>query len=230
MNNLQKSIIVKIPSFIAVIMFVLPISGGIVSQANANSAYIETIQEVKDIAENASGFFFEGKNSSYIKGNQVALSIRDEVTGKTLGYIVADMDSLVFALKSAGYIGIASTIINSETKSRNALLESNQLIAGQVDTTPTQEEVLDLKTSLAKKFSTGGNEYYVQVGTWKNQNYAQKMLEKIKKYYPEVYLVEKNTFYKVRIPGILTKKQGMTVSEDIEIKFNIEPLLVLKTQ
>jgi hypothetical protein len=230
MNNQQKSIIEKIQLFIAAIMFILPINGEIVSQATANSEYIETIQDVKDIAENANGIFFEGEDVPYIKGNQVALPIKDDVTGKTLGYIVADMDNLVFALKGAGYIGIASTITDFETESRNALSESNQLIAEQVDTTPKQEEVSVIEQTMFNEFSILSKEYYVQVGAWKNQNYAQKMLKKIKNYYPKAYIIEHNNFIKIRIPDILTKKIGVTASENIEDKFNVKPLLVLKTQ
>lgn len=73
------------------------------------------------------------------------------------------------------------------------------------------------------------NGYYVQVGSWKNYNYAQEMLDKIINYYPEAYIVEHNHFKKIRIPiGVLYNKQGLIVTKDIEEKFNIKPLLVQK--
>ena len=56
------------------------------------------------------------------------------------------------------------------------------------------------------------------------------MLEKVKKYYPKAYLVVHNNFNKIRIPDVLTKKQCAIVSKDIEEKFNIKSLLVLKEQ
>jgi cell division protein FtsN len=91
-----------------------------------------------------------------------------------------------------------------------------------------KEEVPDIKQSVAKKDIKKGNEYYVQVGAWEIHNYAQKMLEKIIIYYPEAYIVEDNNFNKLRIPGILSKKQGVTVSNDIEKKFNLKPIVVQK--
>jgi hypothetical protein len=67
----------------------------------------------------------------------------------------------------------------------------------------------------------------VQVGAWKNHNYAQNMLEKITNYYPEAYIVKHDDFNKIRIPiGLLFKNQGVIVSRDIEEKFDIKPLLV----
>lgn len=94
----------------------------------------------------------------------------------------------------------------------------------------TEEKVLDLKQSLAREDETGNDENYVQVGAWENHDYAQKLLVKIKTYYPEAYIAAHNNFNKIRIPGILTKKQGVIVSKDIEMKFNLKPILVLKKQ
>ena len=74
------------------------------------------------------------------------------------------------------------------------------------------------------------NEYYVQIGAWVNHKYAQKMLEKIINYYPEAYIVTYDTFNKLRIPGVLSKEQGVIVSKDIERKFNLKPMVVLKKQ
>jgi outer membrane lipoprotein len=91
-----------------------------------------------------------------------------------------------------------------------------------------KEEVPDIKQSVAKKDIKKGNAYYVQVGAWEIHNYAQKMLEKIIIYYPEAYIVEDNNLNKLRIPGILSKKQGVTVSNDIEKKFNLKPIVVQK--
>jgi hypothetical protein len=89
--------------------------------------------------------------------------------------------------------------------------------------------VSSVKQSPPQIFSNESKEYYVQVGAWRNQNYAQKVLEKIKNYYPEAYIVVHNSFNKIRILGVLTKKQGVTVAKDIEEKFNMKSLLILKT-
>jgi hypothetical protein len=75
---------------------------------------------------------------------------------------------------------------------------------------------------------TGNIEYYIQVGAWKYPNNAQKMLIKLKQYYPEAYISVENNLHKVRIPGIMNKKQGANISKDIEGKFNIKPMVVRK--
>jgi len=94
--------------------------------------------------------------------------------------------------------------------------------------TAVEKKASDLKQSLAKKGETGIDEYYVQVVASKNHDGAQKLLVKIKKYYPEAYIVVQNNFSKIRIPGVLTKKQGAFVSRDIEKKFNLKPMVVQK--
>ena len=85
-----------------------------------------------------------------------------------------------------------------------------------------------LKQSFSQESKTGHDEYYVQVVASKNHDGAQKLLVKIKKYYPEAYIVVQNNFSKIRIPGVLTKKQGAIVSRDIENKFNLKPMVVQK--
>ena len=83
---------------------------------------------------------------------------------------------------------------------------------------------------MAKEGETINNEYYVQVGTWRNFNYAEMVILKIKKYYPNAYIAKQNVFKIIRVPGVLTKKQGAIMSEDIEIKFNLKPIIVFKKQ
>jgi hypothetical protein len=93
-----------------------------------------------------------------------------------------------------------------------------------------KDRVSDVKQSSDNKIAPVRNEYYVQVGSWRNYKYTKKILIKLKKYYPDVYIVEENNFYKGRIPGVMNKKQGTVISKDIEKKFNMKPLLVLKLQ
>jgi cell division protein FtsN len=92
----------------------------------------------------------------------------------------------------------------------------------------TKENVPESKQSLEKKHASISNEYYVQVGSWKNLKYAEEMHIKLKNHYPDIHIVEQNNFYKVRISGVMSKKQGALISENIEEKFNIKSLVVLK--
>jgi len=98
------------------------------------------------------------------------------------------------------------------------------------EATKEKEKVLDVKQLLAKEGETINNEYYVQVGTWRNFNYAEMVLLKIKKYYPQAYIAKQNVFKIIRIPGVLTEKQGAIMSKDIENKFNLKSIIVLKKQ
>jgi len=93
---------------------------------------------------------------------------------------------------------------------------------------PIQTKQKSIKSEQLNEVSTGNNEYYVQVGTWRNFNYAEMALLKIKHYYPNAYIFKQNDFKKIRIPGPLTKKQGAIVSNDIEKKFNLKPIIVQK--
>ncbi len=101
--------------------------------------------------------------------------------------------------------------------------------AEEIETTRNlseKEKVHDLKQSLYKKISAVNNKYYVQVGSWKNSQYAEEILRKLKKDYPGANIVEHNNFSKVRIPGVMTKKQAAIISKDIEGKVNMKPLIV----
>lgn len=71
-------------------------------------------------------------------------------------------------------------------------------------------------------------EYYIQVGAWKNSDNAQKMLIKLKQYYPDAFITVENNFHKVWIPEIMNRSQGANISKDIEGKFNIKPIIVRK--
>jgi hypothetical protein len=110
--------------------------------------------------------------------------------------------------------------------------ESEQIndVKEETDKLKEKEGIRELNQSFTNEVSTGNNEYYVQVGTWSNSHLAEMLLLKVKKYYPEAYIVKQKNLNKVRIPGVLTRKQGTIVSEDVEDKFNVKPLLVLKIQ
>lgn len=89
-----------------------------------------------------------------------------------------------------------------------------------------KEKVHDLKQSLDKKIAALNSKYYVQVGSWKNSHYAERILRKLKKDYPEATIIIQNNFNKLRIPGVMTRKQAAIISKDIEGKVNIKPLIV----
>jgi Flp pilus assembly secretin CpaC len=72
--------------------------------------------------------------------------------------------------------------------------------------------------------------YYIQVGSWKHRHYAEDIWEKLTLNYPDTYILEQGSFNKVRIPRIMTQKQGSEIIKEIKEEFNLDPLLVLNSK
>jgi hypothetical protein len=70
------------------------------------------------------------------------------------------------------------------------------------------------------------SEYSIQVGAWKNPDYAQEMLMKLKKYYAGAYMYKKNNFHFIKIKGISTQQQGADMIQDINKRFGLKPILI----
>jgi len=81
---------------------------------------------------------------------------------------------------------------------------------------------------VADKERTKKKNYYVQAGAWKNADYAQEYLMKLRKNYPEAFIRVDNNFNKVRIPGIVTKEQGRIICEDIVTRLKLKPILIAR--
>jgi hypothetical protein len=71
-------------------------------------------------------------------------------------------------------------------------------------------------------------EFYVQVGTWKNPDYALETRDRLIEYYPAAYIIVEKDFHVIRIPGIMTKTEGDKIIKEIENTYNLRPLLSLK--
>ncbi len=89
-------------------------AGLVPQQVVAQTETISTIEAAKELAANAGGVFVEGEKVPALTGNQVALPVIEEETGKVLGHIVAERDSLVSALNAAGHTEVASAIAAGE--------------------------------------------------------------------------------------------------------------------
>ncbi len=90
------------------------------------------------------------------------------------------------------------------------------------------EHLLSLKKTLTDM--TRNDKYLIQVGAWRNIEFAEEALEKLRSSYPEIYIVKEDNFHKVRIPGIMTKKQVSIISADIKENFNLSVILVQKRE
>lgn len=76
----------------------------------------------------------------------------------------------------------------------------------------------------------GEDRYLIQVGAWKNPEYAFDTLEKLKSRYPEAYIVRGKTFHKLQIPGIRSKAQGALIIQDIKDTYRLNPILIRDPQ
>jgi hypothetical protein len=102
-------------------------------------------------------------------------------------------------------------------------------VSGQVKNREDKEDkTVNMRQSQTKIQTVGNGSYFLQVGAWKNSNYASRMLVNVKKYYPDAYMVAENGFIKIKVPGIKNKTQGNRILKDIKDKFGVTPLLVLK--
>ncbi len=68
--------------------------------------------------------------------------------------------------------------------------------------------------------------FLVQVGAWKNPEYSNEMLPRLKEYYPGAYIVVVNNFHIIRIPGVMHREQGGIMLRDIKDKFNLKGLVI----
>ena len=73
-------------------------------------------------------------------------------------------------------------------------------------------------------------DYSIQVGAWKNPDYAQEMLLKLKKYYAGTYMYKKNDFHFIKIKGISTQQQVAAIVQDINKRFGLKPILIKPDQ
>jgi outer membrane lipoprotein len=91
---------------------------------------------------------------------------------------------------------------------------------------PKEEKETDKKKEVVQVKKSFNGSYYVQVGAWKNRDLADKMFNKVREEYHEAHIIIVNDLHKVRILGVKTKEEGIKISQDIEKKYNIKPILV----
>ncbi len=95
---------------------------------------------------------------------------------------------------------------------------------------PEEEQTSDSETVPADLEHTVIEQYYVQVGSWKNPDFAQTVLNDLKRYYPDTYVYKENNYYKLRIPDVTSKEEGAAISKDIAKRFSIKSIVVLKVK
>jgi len=68
--------------------------------------------------------------------------------------------------------------------------------------------------------------YLIQVGAWKNSDYAEVMMRQLAKEYPSVYIISKNHFQVMLVPGIESRIHGHLIADSIKAKYHLEPILI----
>ncbi|MBI5055926.1 MAG: SPOR domain-containing protein [Nitrospirae bacterium] len=123
---------------------------------------------------------------------------------------------------------IEPVIDNAAVPPAKSQTENNTEIAVPPADTPAPTEKKTLNTEKPAPETTPSGKYFIQIGSWKDIRNAQGVLEKLKGDYPEAFIVEENNFNKVRVPGIMSKEQGLLIAKEIKKKLNVKPLLVRK--
>jgi len=72
--------------------------------------------------------------------------------------------------------------------------------------------------------------YAIQVGAWKNPDYANEILPQLQDNYPDSYIVVENRFNIIRIPGIKSRAEGNSIVEEMKDRFNLTSILIRSKQ
>lgn len=104
----------------------------------------------------------------------------------------------------------------------NAAFEEYQTLRN-IDAALAEDLYKDITDSA---MSDRGNKYVMQVGAFKNNEYAEAMIKKLKGRYFHAYIEKTDIYNKVRICGIKSREQGNRMMLDIENEFHIKPYLV----
>jgi cell division septation protein DedD len=135
-----------------------------------------------------------------------------------------------------------SKIKNGQTNDRNTQTVNNSVplqtvknsnlyeVLEKNNPSAIKEKEPDIKLPVNIKDLTGGNKFFIQVASFKDADIAHGILSELKQDYPAAYIFPQNDFYKVRIPDIKTSEQGYAFLKDIEMKFNLKPILVERVQ
>ncbi|MEW6602257.1 MAG: hypothetical protein AB1499_14895 [Nitrospirota bacterium] len=103
-----------------------------ISQVQAQTEKIASIETAKKLAADAGGTYVEGATAPALTGNQVALPVIDEATGNVIGHIVAEQSSMVSALNAAGYTEVGAALAATEAGAGAGLAVGAGISAGTI--------------------------------------------------------------------------------------------------
>jgi hypothetical protein len=103
-----------------------------ISQAQAQTHKISTINAAKKLAADAGGTYVEGASTPALTGNQAALPVIEEATGNVIGHVVAEKTALVSSLNAAGYTEVGAALAASEAGAGAGIAVGTGLSAGTI--------------------------------------------------------------------------------------------------
>jgi len=156
-----------------------------------------------------------GKNK--MLEDQIETTNRTQVLTKSEGQ---DVDRKEYSVTAADMLIEKTEMQELPSSKKQAATEEKALEL------PKEEKGIDKKKEVVQVKKSFNSGYYVQVGAWKNSDLAEKMFNKVREKYHEAHIIIENDLYKVRISGVRTKEEGMKISQDIENKYNIKPIMV----
>jgi hypothetical protein len=130
-NNKKEESMKKTIVLFMVAVFLLCNSLAI-SDVQAQTQKVASVDAAKKLAADAGGTYVEGASAPALTGNQVALPVIDEASGKVIGYIVAEKSALVSALNAAGYTEVGAALAATEAGAGAGLAVGTGITAGTI--------------------------------------------------------------------------------------------------
>jgi hypothetical protein len=76
--------------------------------------------------------------------------------------------------------------------------------------------------------ATDSHEFFVQIGVWRNPEFAKTALADLRVSYPEAVMVRTTNFHKVGIPVTMSREKANALVNEIKVKLNRDAILIEK--
>jgi cell division septation protein DedD len=107
-----------------------------------------------------------------------------------------------------------------------SLLDAPEVMSTVSKTSDNEIKKINDKTVHTESAETSkkGN-FFIQVGAWRNIEYARNTVVKLKARYPDIYIIKEYDLNMVRIYGIMTKHEGNLIMMELEDDYDLLPYL-----
>jgi tetratricopeptide (TPR) repeat protein len=170
-------------------------------EETVNATVIDEIKGPETYLELASAYSSEGKYKEALEAYRKASNMSG-----------ADVPEIHYNL------GITYLMLDD----RGSALKEYKILE---DTDPVRADTLYRKT-VEKILSEKDNKYTVQVGAYKNINYAYETNKRLQKNHINSYIKKESNFNKVRVPGMKTKKDGEAMIKELRKTFGFQSVLL----